>query len=109
PDGSHLFIHRDPKKTATSIAAISPPDARAYLEYVEFWSELDRLLGPFYTRPAPLPGRRARLTLRSRRSVTAAAHRTLETLRLAGTTARSARAAEMLRVALIPARAYITE
>lgn len=109
PDGSRLFIHRDAKKTAASIEAISAADAQAYLDYVEFWSELHHLLGPFYTRPAPLPGRRTRLNPRNRRSVTTAARRTLETLRLAGTTARSAHAAEMLRVALMPARAYITE
>jgi len=108
PDGSHVFIHRDPATTAESIAAASPADAEAYLEYVAFWSELDELLGPFYVRPAPLPGRHTRIRLRNRRSVTSGARRALETLRIAGATVRSARAAEMLRVALMPARAYIT-
>ena len=36
-DGTSIFIHRDPGKTAESIAAISPVDAEAYLRYVDFW------------------------------------------------------------------------
>jgi beta-carotene ketolase (CrtO type) len=109
PDGSHLFVHRDPGKTAASIAAISPADAQAYLDYVEFWSELDSLLGAFYTRAMPLPGRWPRLDLRRPRSLAPAARHALDAVRAVAATARSRRVAEMLRVALMPARTYIEE
>src|SRR3989304_4105860 len=59
PDGRSIFIHRSVEETVESIRAVSREDAAAYHRSVRLWSELDELLGPFFTRPAPPPGRRA--------------------------------------------------
>jgi len=107
PDGSHLFIYRSAERTAEGIAAISRADAEAYLRYIEFWSRLDDILAPFYTRPAPLPGRRARR--RPNRGLRRALRRGATTLAAAARLTRSSVAAEMARVALMPARGYIAE
>src|SRR5205809_294766 len=107
PDGSHLFVYRSAERTAEGIAAISRADAESYLRYVEFWSRLDDILAPFYTRPAPLPGRRARR--RPKGGLRRALKRSATTLGAAARLTRSSVAAEMARVALMPARSYIAE
>jgi beta-carotene ketolase (CrtO type) len=111
-DGKSIFIHRSPEETAESIRAVSERDAGAYLRYVRFWSELDELIGPFYTQAAPLPGRppgRQRRLPRGRRSFGMAIRRGRATLGSAARVTRSRTAAEMLRVAMMPARRYLAE
>jgi phytoene dehydrogenase-like protein len=110
PDGKHLFVHRSVERTAESIEQISPRDAEAYVRFVEFWSQLDGLVGPFYTREAPLPGRPpARRRPRGRRSIGPTARRATTALRVGARVARSPAVAEMLRVAVMPARRYLAE
>lgn len=112
PDGKHVFIHRSPEQTAVSISAVSPRDAEAYLDFVRFWSQLDGLVGPFYTREAPLPGRRPgwrKRRLRGRRAIGPAARRATALAGVGAKAARSPALAEMLRVALMPARRYLAE
>src|SRR5207302_2046519 len=99
-DGTHIAIHRSVEKTMESIAAMSSADAEAYRRYVDFWLKLDEFVGPFSTRPAPLPGRAPRL-----RDWRGAA----ETLRVAARAARSPAVADIARFALMPARNYILE
>ena len=113
PDGQHLFIHRSAEKTAESIEAISPRDAEAYLEFVQFWSGLDEIIGSFYSREAPLPGRRPGWRRARRGGLTQTVGPTYERLRSSLTAgsklARSEVAAEMLRVLMMPARRYLAE
>ena len=112
PDGKHVFVHRSPEETAASISAVSPRDAEAYLDFVRFWSQLDELVGPFYTREAPLPGRRPgwrKRRLRGRRAIGPAARRASTLAGVGAKAARSPAVAEMLRVALMPARRYLAE
>ena len=110
PDGKHVFVHRSAEETAESIRAISARDAEAYVRFVRFWSQLDEFIGPFYTREAPLPGRRPGWGRRRRRRVVGPTARRLRTGLGAGAKiARSPAVAEMLRVAVMPARRYISE
>ena len=106
-DGKSIFIHRSVEETVESIRAVSREDAAAYARYVRFWSELDELIGPFYTRPAPLPGRRP--GRRRKRSIGPAVQRARASAGAAAKIARSRAAAEMLRVAMMPARRYLAE
>jgi beta-carotene ketolase (CrtO type) len=112
PDGRHIFIYRSPERTAESIGSISPADAKSYLRYVAFWSQLDDLAGPFYSRSAPLPGRRPNGAAARRAGLYRAQASVLRTAQALGFAARIARSrdiAEMCRVALMPARSYIAE
>jgi phytoene dehydrogenase-like protein len=110
PDGKHLFVHRSVERTAESVETVSPRDAEAYVRFVEFWSQLDELVGPFYRREAPLPGRPAgRRRPRGRRSIGPTARRTTTALRVGAKVTRSPAVAEMLRVAVMPARRYLAE
>ncbi len=111
PDGKHLFVHRSVEATAESIRAISARDADAYLRFVRFWSQLDELIGPFYAREAPLPGRRPGWgrQRRRRRTFGFAGQRTRTTLAVGRKVTRSPAVAEMLRVAMMPARRYVAE
>jgi phytoene dehydrogenase-like protein len=108
-DGSHIFIHRDVDKTVESIAAVSPKDADAYRSYVDFWLALDELVGPFYTRPAPFPGRRRRTPDWVRGAARPALRRIATTARVGLRALRSPALADVLRFALMPARTYILE
>ncbi|RDI73632.1 NAD(P)-binding Rossmann-like domain [Gaiella occulta] len=58
PNGKHIFVHRSWERTAESIAAVSPEDAEAYARYYSLWGGLDEIIGPFYSRIPPIPGRR---------------------------------------------------
>lgn len=119
PNGKHIFIHRSVDATVDSIAAVSPEDAEAYRRYHRFWGGLDEVLADTYTRPGVLPGKRPRPAgARSRRrpglrrTLRAApgnAARSVRSLGTAGKFLRSADAAEMTRIALMPARRYIDE
>ncbi len=119
PNGKHIFVHRSVEETIESIASVSPADARAYRRYHDLWGGLDSVLGPTYTRRGPLPGRRPRpagAASRRRASLRGAlrgapAH-AMRTARSIGSVAqflRSSDAAEMTRIALMPARRYIEE
>lgn len=109
-DGTAIFIHRDVEETVESIARISRHDADAYREFVRFWSQLDEVIGPFYTREPPLPGRRPGWgRARRRRSLRALARRSRTAVSAAARLARSPNAADMLRVAMMPARRYLAE
>lgn len=46
PDGRHMFIWNDDKKTAKEIGKFSDHDAKAYFDYLEFWKNMSWLLGP---------------------------------------------------------------
>lgn len=110
PDGKAIFIHRSAEETAESIRAVSARDADAYLRFVRFWSQLDELIGPFYTREAPLPGRRPGWGRQRRRSgLGPKARRARTALGIGTKIARSPAVAEMLRVAMMPARRYVAE
>ncbi|WP_157254575.1 phytoene desaturase family protein [Nonomuraea typhae] len=55
PDGDSICFYRDVRKTAESIARISPRDADNYLRFFEFADPvLDMLLGGFFAPPPPL-------------------------------------------------------
>jgi phytoene dehydrogenase-like protein len=55
PDGKHLFIWEDAKKTADGFARFSQKDAAAYPKYLEFWKGVSELLGPLMlSAPPPL-------------------------------------------------------
>jgi beta-carotene ketolase (CrtO type) len=107
PDGKAIFFHRDIDETAESIRAVSPTDADAYVRFVRFWSQLDEFIGPFYTREAPLPGRRP--SYRRRRPIGPKVRRSLTAAKIASRLARANALAEMLRVATMPARRYLAE
>jgi beta-carotene ketolase (CrtO type) len=110
PDGKAIFIHRSVEETAESIRSVSPRDADAYLRFVRFWSQLDELIGPFYTREAPLPGRRPGWGRERRRtSIGLRARRARTALATGRKVAGSPAVAEMLRVAMMPARRYVAE
>lgn len=111
PDGQALFIHRSVDETVESIARVSKDDAERYRRFVRFWSQLDELIGPFYAREAPLPGRRPGWgrQRRRRRTFGFAAQRTRTTLDVGRKVTRSPAVAEMLRVAMMPARRYVAE
>ncbi len=119
PNGKHIFIHRSVEQTIESIGRVSPEDADAYRRYHDLWGGLDEVLGPTYTRPGLLPGRRPlpaggvsrhRRPLRS--VVRHAPQQAIRAARSFGSARRflrSADAAEMTRIALMPARRYIAE
>jgi phytoene dehydrogenase-like protein len=118
PNGKHIFVHRSWERTADSIAAVSQEDAEAYARYYRLWGGLDELVGPFYTREPPLPGRRpspagarrpSPSLLASVRELGDRVRRGAVAVGVAGKLARSREAAEMARVALMPARRYIEE
>jgi phytoene dehydrogenase-like protein len=55
PDGDYIAFYRDVRKTAETIARISPRDAENYLRFYEFASPLlDLLLPAFFSPPAPM-------------------------------------------------------
>jgi phytoene dehydrogenase-like protein len=53
PDGKHIFIWEDPKKTAEGFRKFSEKDARSYHRYLEFWKCVGELLGPLMLSPPP--------------------------------------------------------
>ena len=111
PEGKAVFFYRDIEQTAESIREISPRDAEAYVRFVNFWSDLDQFIGPFYTREAPLPGRRPSFRRRKRRvrALGGSVRKSIEAARVGSRLARSESVAEMLRVATMPARRYLAE
>lgn len=119
PDGKHIFVHRSFERTVESIAMVSPVDAEAYARYCRLWGGLDDIIGPYYTRVPPLPGRRpapaggGAAPARAARGRVAAVKTRAGGGALALGTARrvlrSRQTAEMARIALMPARAYIDE
>jgi phytoene dehydrogenase-like protein len=110
PDGNAIFIHGSVEETAESIRGVSPPDADAYVRFIRFWSQLDELIGPFYTREAPLPGRRPSWgPARRRSSIGPRVRRARTAFGIGAKVARSPAVAEMLRVAMMPARRYVAE
>jgi beta-carotene ketolase (CrtO type) len=119
PNGKHIFIHRSVEKTVESIASVSTKDADAYRRYHRLWGGLDEVLAESYTRPGILPGRRPRpkgATPRPRRTLRRSLSeapsqtaRTIRSLAAARKFLKSADAAEMTRIALMPARRYIDE
>ena len=106
-DGSSIFIYRDVERTVESIGAVAPEDAQAYRDYVEFWLQLDKYIGPFYTRPAPLPGRL--LPAGSWQARRAGLRRSVTTAAVGARALRSPFLADVARFALMPARSYIEE
>jgi beta-carotene ketolase (CrtO type) len=119
PNGKHIFIHRSVHQTLESIARVSSADADAYRRYHELWGGLEEVLGGTYTRAAPLPGRRPRPAgalqrpgrplAQTLRAVPGRAARTARSLIAGRRFLRSSDAAEMARIALMPARRYIDE
>lgn len=54
PDGRSVTFYRDLDRTCQSIAAVSPPDAEAYRNFVRFWRRVNEALLPtFLAPPAP--------------------------------------------------------
>ncbi|MDG5767273.1 NAD(P)/FAD-dependent oxidoreductase [Balneolales bacterium ANBcel1] len=54
PGGGVIHFHRSVEKTMESIAAVSPPDAAAYRDFIDFWKRINkRVLTTFLTPPAP--------------------------------------------------------
>jgi beta-carotene ketolase (CrtO type) len=119
PNGKHIFIHRSLDETIESIRRVSPADADAYRRYHALWGGLDTALGPTYTQPGLLPGKRPRPAGAAhrprpplRRAVREAPGDALRAVRTIGSARRFMRspdAAEMTRIALMPARRYIAE
>jgi len=55
PDGKHIFIWEDANKTAEGFRKFSERDAKRYHDYLKFWKEIGRLLGPLMlSAPPPL-------------------------------------------------------
>ncbi len=53
PDGRHLFIWRDPRRSAEEIARFSREDARRYAAYEEFLARLAGFVSPWLLRTPP--------------------------------------------------------
>src|SRR5690606_22164614 len=53
PNGRHILTWDDDQRTAESIAAISPSDARAYPTYRAIRERMAALIQPFFLRGAP--------------------------------------------------------
>ena len=53
PDGKSLFFYKSVSKTAKEIEKLSPHDAKAYVEYVDSWSEINSLIGMTMLIPPP--------------------------------------------------------
>jgi len=53
PDGKSLFFYKSVSKTAKEIERLSPHDAKAYVEYVDTWSEINSLIGMTMLIPPP--------------------------------------------------------
>jgi phytoene dehydrogenase-like protein len=53
PDGKHIFIWEDAKKTAEGLRKFSERDASRYLDYLKFWKDVGALLGPLMLSPPP--------------------------------------------------------
>jgi phytoene dehydrogenase-like protein len=53
PDRRYIFIWEDPNKTAKEFAKFSEKDAKNYFRYLEFWNNVEQLLGPLLTNPPP--------------------------------------------------------
>ena len=53
PDGRHMFVWNDDKKTSKEIGKFSAHDAKSYFDYLEFWKNMAWLLGPAAEEPPP--------------------------------------------------------
>jgi phytoene dehydrogenase-like protein len=53
PNGKHIFIWGDSRKTAQGFEQFSTKDARSYPKYLEFWKGISELLGPMMLSPPP--------------------------------------------------------
>ncbi len=53
PDGQHLFIWRDPRRSAEEIARFSRGDAQRYVAYEDFLARLAGFVGPWLLRTPP--------------------------------------------------------
>jgi len=53
PDGNHIFIWADQKKTIKEIERFSAKDAKAYVEYEQFWQEFYDLVDMTILSPPP--------------------------------------------------------
>ena len=53
PDGNHIFLWDDPKKTIKEIERFSSKDAKAYLEFEKFWQEFYELVDIMLLSPPP--------------------------------------------------------
>lgn len=54
PDGGVIHFHRSVEKTMESIAKVSPRDAEAYRDFIDFWRRINKgVLSAFLVPPAP--------------------------------------------------------
>ena len=53
PDGRAVRVWNDDAQVAEEIARISPPDANAYLKWVDFWERAARIIHPYMLTPPP--------------------------------------------------------
>ena len=53
PDGGHLFIWRDPRRTREELERFSAAEADGYDRFTAFWAEAVQLLRPWLLRDAP--------------------------------------------------------
>jgi phytoene dehydrogenase-like protein len=53
PDGKHIFIWEDSKKTAEGFRKFSEKDGRNYARYLAFWKGVGELLEPLMLTPPP--------------------------------------------------------
>lgn len=53
PNGKHMFLWCDRKKSTREIAKFSKRDGSAYLKFCEFWDRFVDLFEPFLLRPPP--------------------------------------------------------
>lgn len=53
PDGSHLFVWRDPERTRDELARIRAPDADAYPPWSRFWQDATARLRPLFEADDP--------------------------------------------------------
>ncbi len=53
PDGKHIFIWGDAKKTSQEFEKFSHRDARRYENYLQFWKDVAAILSPLMLSPPP--------------------------------------------------------
>ena len=53
PNGRHIKIWHDDHKTAEEIRTISPHDADAWIEWIDFWRRAAQIVGHFFLTPPP--------------------------------------------------------
>jgi beta-carotene ketolase (CrtO type) len=51
PDGKYFLAHRSVAKTYDEIAQFNPRDAQKYVEYIDFWQQIIKLVTPVFNAP----------------------------------------------------------